>query len=452
MSSTNKNKGNLKIFICEEDEVNSETPVTPSTCRHNSDNDTGGSGPQPLSSLLTVGKNSISSFLSHIAMSAPAKHLSFDMASRFHLQTRKMTRRNTVALLDESEHGIGKVRRNSMRQLYQRSQCCNSEGAEDNAMQQTFSGLDNPQVPAASLFWDQLGEVKFYKEGSTSLTFQTELDGKPVMVKLLKADWRKIDGKASERFSQEIELMAINGSCDNIINFVARGSDGKDQASFVVMEKLSETLLERLEKIRNSTTGWSLWKKKVSQYSPSWEKSLHERFSTCLDIARGLAYCHSNLQPGCVVVIHRDMNPSNVGFRGDGSAVIFDFGNARVIESYDANDNELPRDMTGDVGNLRYQSPEVSCHNPYGAPSDCYSFSIISWEILSMKVPFGDINTTEYLQRVVEGGERPPVEDKVEWPREFRQLLEECWDENPNLRPNMKQIVERMEGILKTFK
>jgi serine/threonine protein kinase len=153
-------------------------------------------------------------------------------------------------------------------------------------------------------------------------------------------------------------------------------------------------------------------------------------------------------------VVHRDVNPSNIGFRADGSAVLFDFNNAKLIKNYDATKEEvrmdknedsaasrasthdtsralthyeqetielyplthyihpthalypphernplhttlrssqLPREMTGDVGNLRYQSPEMTCHNPTGSATDVYSFAILAWEIASMQVPYGEV-------------------------------------------------------------
>ena len=90
-------------------------------------------------------------------------------------------------------------------------------------------------------------------------------------------------------------------------------------------------------------------------------------------------------------MIHRDVNPSNIGFRDDGTAVLFDFNNAKLIEHYDATKGELPREMTGDVGNLRYQSPEMTCHNPTGSGTDVYSFAILAFEIASLQVPYGEV-------------------------------------------------------------
>jgi hypothetical protein len=35
-----------------------------------------------------------------------------------------------------------------------------------------------------------------------------------------------------------------------------------------------------------------------------------------------------------------------------------------------------------------------------------------------------------------------------QWPAEFSELLQSCWQENPRLRPGMAQIVETVKGLL----
>ena len=219
--------------------------------------------------------------------------------------------------------------------------------------------------------------------------------------------------------------------------------------SFIVMESLPLTLEDRLSTCRSNRggglAGIQFWKPKKK--TNAWDGEVRFRMRTILEYARALEFLHGKIRQGSCV-IHRDLNPSNLGFREDGTAVVFDFGNAKVMENYDAVSSELPREMTGEVGICRYQAPEVSCHGPYGAQSDVFSFSIVAWEIASLKVPFGpNISTGEHLGRVVERGERPVLE--VGWDEDFSALLRECWEEGLSKRPNMKAVVRRMEEIVK---
>ena len=71
----------------------------------------------------------------------------------------------------------------------------------------------------------------------------------------------------------------------------------------------------------------------------------------------------------------------------------------------------------------------------------------MAWEIASLKVPFGEtISTVEYLCRVVEGGERPDMDRG--WDEDFKKLLGECWTESLSARPNMVDVVGRLEEIV----
>lgn len=113
----------------------------------------------------------------------------------------KGKRRNSVQLLDESEHGVEKTivetekRRRSL-----------SEGAAPNG-----GGLvlENPQQGHKQriIGWGELTKVVFYREGTFSLCFTALYKGAEVVVKLLKSDAEKIDERAEELFATEIAVM-----------------------------------------------------------------------------------------------------------------------------------------------------------------------------------------------------------------------------------------------------
>ncbi|GMH47017.1 hypothetical protein TrRE_jg12204, partial [Triparma retinervis] len=235
-----------------------------------------------------------------------------------------------------------------------------------------------------AISWGALTDVRFHREGSFSLIFEARLNSEPVMVKLLKYDHDFIDEHASDLFLQEADLILDNPvPSPYVIDLIGRGSILKgtpSRPSFIVMEKLTETLSDRLARIRANNRGGILRSLSWKKSHDTWEASLKARLTTILQIATALAHCHTLLSPTSCV-IHRDVNPSNIGFRDDGTAVLFDFNNAKLIEQYDATKGELPREMTGDVGNLRYQSPEMTCHNPTGSGTDVYSLGILATHI-----------------------------------------------------------------------
>jgi serine/threonine protein kinase len=128
-----------------------------------------------------------------------------------------------------------------------------------------------------------------------------------------------------------------------------------------------------------------------------------------------------------------------------GIVKILDFGLSRILENSDPKSTEV-YSMSGETGSLRYMAPEVADASPYNHKSDVYSFGIILWEMNAMKKPFVGLNRELFYERIVHGGERPPLNKK--WPEELRKLITDCWDAEIENRPSFGEIVERMDSLL----
>eukprot|EP00904_Undaria_pinnatifida_P003883 jgi/Undpi1/13496/HiC_scaffold_8.g03155.m1 len=84
--------------------------------------------------------------------------------------------------------------------------------------------------------------------------------------------------------------------------------------------------------------------------------------------------------------------------------------------------------MTGETGSTRYMCPEVAMQLPYNEKADVYSFGLILWEMLSLRRPFEGLNRKEFVQSVIKGGRRPPLQN--DWSGSLRELMRRCWDED----------------------
>ena len=160
--------------------------------------------------------------------------------------------------------------------------------------------------------------------------------------------------------------------------------------------------------------------------------------SRCFEqICAALEYAH---QQGFV---HRDIKLENILFRGDGTAVLGDFGIARATES-------LTRmTMTGAIlGTPAYMSPEQVAGGELDARTDVYSLGVVLFELLSGHAPYqGDSMMSVGLQHLTAAIPKLPAAAA-----HFQPVIERAMAKKPDDRyDRVKGLEAAVTERLQTF-
>lgn len=79
--------------------------------------------------------------------------------------------------------------------------------------------------------------------------------------------------------------------------------------------------------------------------------------------------------------------------------------------------------------------------------ADVYSFGITLWEMTTGKEPFEKYNDVkEFVTAVAKFNERPTIPNGI--PESLSELMRECWDKDPEKRPEFTEIVDRLSTVI----
>lgn len=177
---------------------------------------------------------------------------------------------------------------------------------------------------------------------------------------------------------------------------------------------------------------------KKGRLSPS--KSL--RFA--LDIARGMNYLHE-CKPDPIV--HCDLKPKNILLDSGGLLKVAGFGLAR-LSKISAEKFKLAEPGACTRHSSLYTAPELYKDEIFDKSVDTFSFAIILYEMIEGIHPFHPKPAEEAIKLMCLEGKRPPAKKLKNYPSDLKELIEECWSEDPAARPSFAEIILRLDRIV----
>ncbi|XP_031214983.1 anti-Muellerian hormone type-2 receptor isoform X2 [Mastomys coucha] len=310
----------------------------------------------------------------------------------------------------------------------------------------------------------ELAELRFsqvIQEGGHAVVWAGRLQGEMVAIKVFPR-------RAVAQFRAERAVYQLLGlQHDHIVRFITAGQGGPGplpSGPLLVLELYPKGSLCHY----------------LTQYTSDWGSSLR----MALSLAEGLAFLHEErwqdgqYKPG---IAHRDLSSQNVLIREDRSCAIGDLGLALVLPGLAQHPALAPTQPRGpaailEAGTQRYMAPELLDKTldlqDWGTAlqrADVYSLALLLWEILSRcsdlrpdhrPPPFqlayeaelgSNPSTCELWALAVEERKRPNIPSTWSYsatdPRGLRELLEDCWDADPEARLTAECVQQRLAAL-----
>ncbi|CAB5385422.1 unnamed protein product [Rhizophagus irregularis] len=225
----------------------------------------------------------------------------------------------------------------------------------------------------------------------------------------------------SDKFLNEVKKYSINKT-SNILNIYGISQNPDTKEYIMVLQYAKEGNFNR-------------WINKNYEYF-NWR----DKLSALLNIINGLKEIHQKS------IVHRDFHTGNILFLSE----IYNFGNCISISDMG---------LCGEVGNIDenkiygvmpYVAPEVLRRKPYIQESDIFSFGMVMYFVATGRQPFYNRAHDHLLALDICKGVRPEI-NEPEAPRCYIDLMEKCWDLNPNNRLNIFKVNELIMSFHKSY-
>ena len=228
-------------------------------------------------------------------------------------------------------------------------------------------------------------------------------------------------------FIKEMDQMLQMAGLRSIPNVVRLYGYCLQPNLLMIMEYMPRGSLRKVLLDKNIQLDWSL------------------RMKIAHGIASGLNFLHM------IKIIHRDIKSNNIVLDEDFTPKICDFGLAKTQEEANRIRNSSASKFSI-VGTKFYIAPEIyrsfkALKSPiYSEKTDIYALGIVFWEIASREKLFLEFGGSPNFEELIISGYRDKIPNDC--PNSFANIIQACWDQDPQNRPNANKIVNDLEAML----
>ncbi|KAK8307238.1 hypothetical protein V6Z12_D03G180900 [Gossypium hirsutum] len=287
----------------------------------------------------------------------------------------------------------------------------NSTGSQENQSSKGDNNESNSMVDC-EIRWEDLHLGEEVGQGSYAVVYRGIWNGSDVAVKVYFAGEYKESTLLD--YKKEIDIMRKLRH-PNVLLFM--GAVYSQERLAIVTEFLPRgSLFKALHKNNQAL-------------------DVKRRMRMALDVARGMNYLHHRNPP----IVHRDLKSSNLLVDRNWNVKVGDFGLSRWK-------NGTFLTTKSGRGTPQWMAPEVLRNEPSNEKSDVFSFGVILWELMTVSIPWNNLNSLQVVGVVGFMDRRLELPEGLD--PQIESIIRDCWQSNPENRPSFEDIINRMTGIV----
>ncbi|RIB29708.1 kinase-like domain-containing protein [Gigaspora rosea] len=245
-------------------------------------------------------------------------------------------------------------------------------------------------------------EIKNNIKSTEIIPFETTINNKPIITKFF-----------SELNAHPSLVDIYKHKHPNIIQFYGVTSDPLKNQYYLILQYAADGNLRDYLRMNFKKLEWT------------------DKLRYAHEITNGLSFLHDNR------IIHKNLHSKNILVHNQ-RMLIADFGLSKHM-------NEATMFKASEM--LEYLDPQCFLDIRYKCykKSDIYSLGVIFLEISSGRKPYYSFeNRVAMIIHVANGGRETPVENT---PKNFCNLYQRCWDQDPEKRPEIKIVLEELKNM-----